>query len=259
MNNQEITNISNLSLSNYFKMNNREIKNLGDGNEDGDAVNVKQLNEMETNVTNYVNSEIGKVNPIVSNNSDLIKAIYKNLIGKESTVLLIKELYFPDSNEGRTQNNYAYQTTDSNNGEVTFHLIFVHIATTTDAMIISLRWGGLNEYINIFVTKDIVEVSRNSLLNEPNLKIIDIPKEDKGKQFCFWIVISGETIKIMFSGLTTPISVSHHDLRDPNEEMHKIYVSDSPFTIKILIVMPTKMVENLKEVKEQSYKKSASP
>ena len=51
-------------------MNNSQIKDLGDENEDGDAVNVKQINEIETNVTNYVNSEIRKVNPIVSKNSD---------------------------------------------------------------------------------------------------------------------------------------------------------------------------------------------
>ena len=64
MGNKEITNIS------YLNMNNSQIKDLGDGNEDGDAVNVKQINEIETNVTNYVNSEIRKVNPIVSKNSD---------------------------------------------------------------------------------------------------------------------------------------------------------------------------------------------
>ena len=61
-------------------MNNRQIKNAGDGNQDGDTVNVKQLNEMETNVTNYVISEFRQVNLIPSNNSDLIKAIYRNLI-----------------------------------------------------------------------------------------------------------------------------------------------------------------------------------
>ena len=50
-----------------------------------DAVNVKQLNEIKTNVTNYVTGEFGKVNPVLSNNSDLIKFIYKlfNLIGMQ--------------------------------------------------------------------------------------------------------------------------------------------------------------------------------
>ena len=34
-------------------MNNGQIKNIGDGNENGDAANVKQLNEMETNISNH--------------------------------------------------------------------------------------------------------------------------------------------------------------------------------------------------------------
>ena len=66
---KDIENVNDLSINNELNMNNREIKNLGDGNEDTDAVNVKQLNEMETNITNYVTGEFGKVNPVLSNNS----------------------------------------------------------------------------------------------------------------------------------------------------------------------------------------------
>ena len=73
--NKNIENVNNLSINYELNMNNREIKNLGDGNENACAVNVKQLNEMETNVTNYVTGEFGKVNPVLSNNSDLIKFI----------------------------------------------------------------------------------------------------------------------------------------------------------------------------------------
>ena len=41
----------------------RQIKSLGDGNEDSDpAVNVKQLNEMETKLINFVLNEIRKNN-----------------------------------------------------------------------------------------------------------------------------------------------------------------------------------------------------
>ena len=45
-----------------INMGNYQIKGLIDGNENSDAVNVKQLNEAETNVVNYVNREIVKVN-----------------------------------------------------------------------------------------------------------------------------------------------------------------------------------------------------
>ena len=63
---------------------------------DVDALNVKQLNEMETNVTNYVTGEIGKVNPVLSNNSDLIKFIYRNLIRNDSKLFIInKRAPFP--------------------------------------------------------------------------------------------------------------------------------------------------------------------
>ena len=73
---KDIENVNNLSINYELNINNKQIKGLGDGNQDADAVNVKQLNGMETNITNYVNSEIGKVNPVLSNNSDLIKFIY---------------------------------------------------------------------------------------------------------------------------------------------------------------------------------------
>ena len=107
-----------------------------------DAVNVKQLNEMETNVTKYVTDEFGKVNPVLSNNSDLIKFIYRNLIRNDSKLFLIKELYFPDSVDSRNQNNYSYQTNDDNKGDATFYLTFTHKATTSDSMVITLHWEG---------------------------------------------------------------------------------------------------------------------
>ena len=101
---KDIENVNNLSINNELTMNNKQIKKLGDGIEDTDGVNVKQLNDLETKVT----GEIGKVNPVLKNNSDFIKFIYRNLIRNDSKLFLIKELYFPDSIQGRTQNNYTY-------------------------------------------------------------------------------------------------------------------------------------------------------
>ena len=51
-----------LHYATAIDMENHQIKGLGDGNENGDAVNVKQLNEVESNAENYTNSEIVKVN-----------------------------------------------------------------------------------------------------------------------------------------------------------------------------------------------------
>ena len=114
----------------------------------------------------------------------------------------------------------------------------------------------------------IQQFSINPLVNEPYLEIKDIPNTDKGKQLWFWIVIKDRTFQINFSGLSTPISVSHPDFRDPNADLRRIIVSKTPLTIKralirkkisiMLLVMSTKMLENLTEVKEQSFKNNIS-
>ena len=214
--NKDIENVNDLSINNELNMNNRQIKKLGDGNENSDAVNVKQLNGMETNITNYVTGEFGKVNPVLSNNSDLIKFIYRNLIRNDSKSLLIKELYFPDSVEGRTQNSYSYQTNSDNSGDVTFYLTFIHKATTSDSMIITIHWDGGIHSIYIFVSKDRVVVSENPLINEPSLKSYNIPSYFKGKQVYLWIRIQNNVIKINFSGSRT-ISATHPNLVNMDE------------------------------------------
>ena len=229
--NKDIENVNNLSINNELNMNNKQIKKLGDGNENSDAVNVKQLNEMETNVTNYVTGEIGKVNPVLGNNSDLIKFIYRNLIRNDSKLLLIKELYFPDSVEGRTQNNYSYHTNSDNSGGATFYLTFIHKATTSDSMIITIHWDSGIHSIYIFVSKDRVVVSENPLINEPSLKSYNIPSYFKGKYLYLWIRIQNNVIKINFSGSRT-ISATRPNIQNKDEHLSIIYVSDSPFTIE---------------------------
>ena len=250
--NKDIENVNNLSINNELNMNNREIKNLGDGNENSDAVNVKQLNEMETNITNYVTGEFGKVNPVLKNNSDLIKFIYRNLIRNDSKLFLIKELYFPDSIRGRTQNNYTYQTNGDNKGDVTFYLAYVHKATTSDNMMIALHWESGSppiQPIYIFVSKDKVVASRNPLINEPSLKSYNIPSYYQGKQLYLWITIQADLIVINFSG-TRAITVTHRIIqfnRDTN--LRRIDVSDSPFTIQRGLI-----TKNIYNVNSDAYK-----
>ena len=62
MNKLDITNVDNLSINKLLNMNKGQIKGLVDGNENNDAINVKQLNEMESTIGNYVKREIAKVN-----------------------------------------------------------------------------------------------------------------------------------------------------------------------------------------------------
>ena len=216
---KDIENVNNLSINNELNMNNRQIKNLGDGIENSDGVNVKQLNDLKTNVT----GEFGKVNPVLKNNSDLIKLIYRNLIRNDSKLLLIKELYFPDSVQGRTQNNYSYQTNGDNKGEVTFYLTFVHKATTSDSMIITIHWFGGIPSIYIFISKDRLVVSKNLLINESSLKSYNIPSYFKGKYLYLWIRIQNNVIKINFSGSKT-ISATHPNIQNKDENLSIICV-----------------------------------
>ena len=249
---KDIENVNDLSINNELNMNNRQIKNLGDGNENSDGVNVKQLNEMETNVTNYVKGEFGKVNPVLKNNSDLIKFIYRNLIRNDSKLFLIKELYFPDSVQGRTQNNYTYQTNGDNKGEVTFYLTFEHKATTSDNMMIALHWDLVSppiQPIYIFVSKDKVVASRNILIDDPSLKSYKIPSYYQGKQLYLWITIQADLIVINFSG-TRAITVTHRIIqfnRDTN--LRIIDVSDSPLTIQRGLI-----TKNIYDVNSDAYK-----
>ena len=250
---KDIENVNNLSINNELNMNNKQIKNLGDGIENSDGVNVKQLNDLKTNVT----GEFGKVNPVLKNNSDLIKLIYRNLIRNDSKLLLIKELYFPDSVQGRTQNNYSYQTNGDNKGEVTFYLTFVHKATTSDSMIITIHWFGGIPSIYIFISKDRLVVSKNLLINESSLKSYNIPSYFKGKYLYLWIRIQNNVIKINFSGSKT-ISATHPNIQNMDENLSIIYVSDSPFTIQRGLITKNNYNQNsdaYKDIREYEISK----
>ena len=254
---KDIENVNDLSINNELNMNNRPIKKLGDGIENSDGVNVKQLNGMGTNITNYVTGEFGKVNPVLKNNSDLIKLIYRNLIRNDSKLLLIKELYFPDSVQRRTQNNYSYQTNGDNKGEVTFYLTFVHKATTSDSMIITIHWFGGIPSIYIFISKDRLVVSKNLLINESSLKSYNIPSYFKGKYLYLWIRIQNNVIKINFSGSKT-ISATHPNIQNKDENLSIIYVSDSPFTIQRGLITKNNYNQNsdaYKDIREYEISK----
>ena len=254
---KDIENVNNLWINNELNMNNRPIKKLGDGIENSDGVNVKQLNGMGTNITNYVTGEFGKVNPVLKNNSDLIKLIYRNLIRNDSKLFLIKELYFPDSVQGRTQNNYSYQTNGDNKGEVTFYLTFVHKATTSDSMIITIHWFGGIPSIYIFISKDRLVVSKNLLINESSLKSYNIPSYFKGKYLYLWIRIQNNVIKINFSGSKT-ISATHPNIQNKDENLSIIYVSDSPFTIQRGLITKNNYNQNsdaYKDIREYEISK----
>ena len=61
MNDHDIINVDNLPMNNFINMNDNLVKNLKDGNENGDAVNIKQLNEFESNLVKFINGKITEV------------------------------------------------------------------------------------------------------------------------------------------------------------------------------------------------------
>ena len=80
MNEHDIINVDKLSFKDYFDMGGKEIKNVGDGIENGDAANVKQLNDYEDNLVNYISRKITEVNgKIIGVKDNLGAKIIKDL------------------------------------------------------------------------------------------------------------------------------------------------------------------------------------
>ena len=226
----------------YFEapidMSNYQIKGLNDGNENSDAVNVKQLNETEDNVVKYVdgeiakvNSEIAKENPTINENKNLVELIVKYILSNDSKISLIKDLYFSDNVEGRTPNTYAFVTTGDNKGDLTFYYVFQHSATTNSVMTISIRYKYLLGYEHIHVDKSKVVISRNPTIDEPSLRTFNIPNNALGKQVLFWIWVKDTHMNIIFSGISAPIIINNFFIDSSGlRTIKRINVDDNPFT-----------------------------
>ena len=209
-----------------INMGNRQIKGLIDGNENSDAVNVKQLNESEDNIVNYVYREIAKVNNEIFNPT--IELIVKYILSNNSKISLIKDLYFSDSNEGKTPNTYAFVTTGDNTGDLTFYYVFQHSAITNNVMAVHFDIKNTRG-VFIFVDKSKVVISENPTIDEPSLRSFNIPNNSLGKQVWFWIWVKGTVMNIIFSGISAPINVGNAFV---DTTIRRVNVEDNPFTKK---------------------------
>ena len=104
MNEHDIINVDNLSFKDYFDIGGKEIKNLGDGNENGDAVNVKQLNEYEDNLVNYISRKITEVNGKITGVKDnlgtkIIKDLNDAICDYSFSNWKVCEFYVTDGND----------------------------------------------------------------------------------------------------------------------------------------------------------------
>ena len=100
MNEHDIINVDNLSFKDYFDMGEKEIKNVGDGIENGDAVNVKQLNEYEDNLANYISRRITEVDKNLGDQKvQLIKDLNDAICDYSFSNWKVCEFYVTDGND----------------------------------------------------------------------------------------------------------------------------------------------------------------
>ena len=205
-----------LDVNDNIDMKNRQIKNVGDGNENADAVNVKQLNEVETNITNFVTSEISKENSNINDNKRVIRLIMDYIFDNNEKIKIIKELYFSDNNETNNGDQHVFYTTGDNEGDT----------STNGEMIIEIFYLGLTSPIKIFVNKTRLLIGQASNQN----KSFNIPNNSLGKQVWFWIWTEDRKMQIIFSALS-PIKFPVI-LDNPDDELSAIRVDFTPFTKK---------------------------
>ena len=100
MNEHDIINVDKLSFKDYFDMGGKEIKNLGDGTENGDAANIKQLNEYEDNLVNYISRKITEVDKNLGTQKvELIKDLNDAICDYSFLNWKVCEFYVTDGND----------------------------------------------------------------------------------------------------------------------------------------------------------------
>ena len=82
-------------MEDNIDMNNHRIKGLSDGNENDDAVNIKQLNEAENNLTKYINNKITdnntKINSIIDQKIKESETSSIDLVDQENVFKMVMD------------------------------------------------------------------------------------------------------------------------------------------------------------------------
>ena len=214
-------------------MKNKQIKNLADGAADGDAVNVSQLINMITTE----NTEIDKIKTDVTDNYDLLLALYNYIMKNGTKVGIIKDLYFTDSQESRTANTYLFNFSTHLDNNIktnfTFYYVFRHNTGTNNVMRIAFRWNsrvGLNPFhCYIHVSKSQIKISLDPLINDPHISLINIPNNALGEINWLWIWMQGNSFHLITSGTNVIVLHFHELVQTGNWEFNRVNVDDSPF------------------------------
>ena len=100
MNEHDIINVDNLSFKSTLDMGGKEIKNMGDGTENGDAVNVKQLNESENILETFINRKITGVDKnLGAQKVEFIKDLNDAICDYSFSNWKVCEFYVTDGND----------------------------------------------------------------------------------------------------------------------------------------------------------------
>ena len=100
MNEHDIINVDKLSFKSTLDMGGKEIKNVGDGIENGDAANIKQLNEYEDNLVNYISRKITEVDKnLGAQKVELIKDLNDAICDYSFLNWKVCEFYVTDGND----------------------------------------------------------------------------------------------------------------------------------------------------------------
>jgi len=233
MNKFDITNVDNLSIDKLLNMNSKIIKNLGDGVENVNAVNVKQLNEMEDNIGDYVKKAITKVDPSLKKyfNSQLNNTIaeygYPNSLvcvfyldnnqfnnGAKISKLPDKKSFFPSYD--------ANQKTDSRKPTADDDLNFSYLyLREKQCLTVDYNLDGKN-YLNVFIVFRILEV--------PDRKIIGIFGNDNSSSD---LTASDRFIDITHSGTQRQLRIGYGS---GHEYITSFLSKASPVTLNLSVL-----------------------
>ena len=100
MNEHDIINVDNLSFKSTLDMGGKEIKNVGDRIENGDAANIKQLNGYENTLVTFINGKITGVNKnLGAQKVEFIKDLNDTIFDYSFSNWKVCEFYVTDGND----------------------------------------------------------------------------------------------------------------------------------------------------------------
>ena len=246
----EVTNDS-IKFETNIDLNNNEIKNIADGVENNDAVNIKQLNEMENLVSNYVDREINKLSnnvyqeinklkPSINDNDDFINLLVSYILINESKFKLINKMYFPDNQQISVDGREVFATIGGNNGYSTFYFTIKHNGTTNRHLFIEFYWVGPTNTVYLFIYKNRLELRGSGL----STRIINFSNNIIGKQLYFWLYFDVGEINIIFSGQKDFITIPNHEFLVNMQLMNRATIRINPFNLKRALITKNIHKEN---------------